>query len=926
MLPNPANKAGAPVLIVLLLTLLVVPVLAQSNPSIIDETGQLDRVAVQRAAQPLIARGAQVGVFIVQRGGEDDALRRYQQAGFAAGNAINADTILIYVSFDPRYSEIAYGDRWNAALRTNNNVETIRQNHLNPGLAGGDTTRGVVDALTEIERSIASPPVPAGGTTVNINPIPIVVGVIFLVLLVIGGPMVWNGFQKRRRAAQALQQAHTAAEEARRSASSAIVDVSRALREAREKAQFDAVSYAESDVRQLTAMQHEVEQQVARLQEQFSEIEKQLALRRTPALADYETVAQQYRRLEQEVMAVREQLAQVEARRAELDRIAQAAPGEVDKAKKVLADVATQIGTLGADLQPEAALRSAEALLERATQLLNERRAADAITAAQAASASLHALADVIARMRDIHDGIIAGRAAAERAAAQGFRVDAGMASFNTAEGLLRQASATLPVVGPEGIASLLDQADRAREMGVIRGGGLPARYRANLERIEKIKVAGEALAAFIDEGWRIFDIVDEFAESSWNDIRGNGSEAERAADEAQELWERAAERNSMERQEFIEASADLDAAEEQIAYARALIEAIIKRLKDLEAAREAARDEIAAAEADIMQGRAFIAANDPDVGREPEKLLARAETALAQARAEIAQERPNWLQIIRLAHEANHLADEALRGARSEVEAMNRLREQLKRMRQVATAEVQKIVQFVSIHPRDIPVGAKDKVNSLQTNLQAAYAAAQRVEQEEEEARANTLRDAIERYTALEQQAAGIYEEIRSHFQRLEAMRGQVRAEAERAKAAITRAEHLSSQVRRLAGQHSTGFTLLQEARTSYNQIGQVSNEADLQRALRWAQDAYEKAGRASQIFEEQIRSAQRDDGLGDFIGGVLVGTLLNESRSRPSRWSGGGRSGDGFGGGGRSGGGFGGGGRSGGGFGGGGRSGGGW
>ena len=926
MFPNPVPTIRALTLITLLLTLLVAPVLAQSNPTIVDETGQLDTAAVQRAAQPLIARGAQVGVFIVQRGGDQDALRRYQRAGFASGSAINADAILMYVSFDPRYSEIAYGDRWNAALRTNDNAETIRQNRLNPGLAGGDTTRGVVDALTEIERSIALPPVPVGGIT--INPMPIVVGVIFLVLLVIGGPMFWNSFQQRRRAAQALQQARTAAEEARRSASSVIVDVSRALREAREKAQFDAVSYAEADVRQLAAMQSEVEQQVARLQERFSEIEKQLALRRAPVQADYETVAQQYRQLEQEVTVACERLAQLEARRADLDRIAQAAPGEVDRAKKALADVAAQFSTLSADLQSEAALRTAESLVEHATRLLNERRAADTITAAQAASAALKSLADVIARMHDISDGIAAGRAAAERAAAQGFRVDAGMASFNTAEGLLRQAATALPVVGPEGVASLLDQADKAREMGVMRGGGLPARYRANLERIEKIKAAGEALAAFIDEGWRVFDIVDEFAESSWSDIRGNGSEAERAAEEAQALWEQAAERNSMERQEFIEASADLDAAEERIAYARALIEAIIKRLKDLEAARAAARDEIAAAEADIMQGRAFIAANDPDVGREPEKLLARAESALAQARSEIEQERPDWLQIIRLAHEANHLADEALRGARSEVEAMNRLREQLKRMQQVATAEVQKIVQFVSIHPRDIPVGAKDRINGLQINLQAAYAAAQSVEQKEEEARAAALRDAIERYTALEQQAASIYEEIRSHFQRIEAMRQRVRAEAERAKAAITRAEHLSARAGSLVSRDAAGFALLQDARTCYNQIGQVFNEADMQRALRWAQEAHEKAERVSRIFEEQIRAASQvgDDSLGDFIGGVLVGTLLNDDRPRRSSWSGGSRSSGGFGGGGRSGGGFGGGGRSGGGFGGGGRSGGGW
>ncbi|MDW8111696.1 MAG: hypothetical protein RMJ96_08860, partial [Candidatus Bipolaricaulota bacterium] len=139
--------------------------------------------------------------------------------------------------------------RWNAALRTNNNAETIRQNQLNPRLASGNATRGVVDALTAIERSIASPPVPAGGTTININPVPIVAGVIFLVLLAVAGPTLWSGFQRRRAAAKALEAARAATEEARRLASSAIVDLSQALRSAQEKAKFDRVSYAEADVR-----------------------------------------------------------------------------------------------------------------------------------------------------------------------------------------------------------------------------------------------------------------------------------------------------------------------------------------------------------------------------------------------------------------------------------------------------------------------------------------------------------------------------------------------------------------------------------------------------------------------------------------------------------------------------------------------------
>jgi hypothetical protein len=77
MLPKQVRKTGALALLTLLLAALVAPALAQSNPTIVDETGNLDAAAVRRAAAPLVERGAQVGVFLVQRGGEDDALRRY---------------------------------------------------------------------------------------------------------------------------------------------------------------------------------------------------------------------------------------------------------------------------------------------------------------------------------------------------------------------------------------------------------------------------------------------------------------------------------------------------------------------------------------------------------------------------------------------------------------------------------------------------------------------------------------------------------------------------------------------------------------------------------------------------------------------------------------------------------------------------------
>src|SRR5262249_42887505 len=137
-------------------------------------------------------------------------------------------------------------------------------------------------------------------------------------------------------------------------------------------------------------------------------------------------------------------LAQVEARRGELDKIAQAAPGKIEDAKKALADVAERLGVLGDNVQSDLITHPIGVLLGKAEGLLAENRAADAIQASEAASAAATELAQILARFADLREGISAGRASAEQAAAQGFRVDDGLSALNTAEGVLAQAARAL--------------------------------------------------------------------------------------------------------------------------------------------------------------------------------------------------------------------------------------------------------------------------------------------------------------------------------------------------------------------------------------------------------------------------------------------------------------------------------------------------
>ncbi len=631
-----------------------------------------------------------------------------------------------------------------------------------------------------------------------------------------------------------------------------------ALRDAGEKAEYDKISYAAPDVEQLTQWQGAAKQQFAKAQEHFDQAEEVLAAKREPTIADYQASAKLYGQIAAEVAAAREPLERAEARRRELDQVNTQAPGVVDRAKKALADAAERVGALSEEgARPEAVTRPAAALVARADSLLAEHRAADAISAAGAASAAIDTLNNTLGRYADIREGISAGRAGAEKAAAQGYRVDAGMAAFDHAEELLRQAARAIEQ-GPEAAAPLLDQAEAARAEGVARGGGMPALRHENEQRLPQIEQAGQQLTAAIAEGRRTFDSVDEFAESAWSDIRGNGSEAEAAAARAHALWQHAQGRSSMETQDFAGAKEDLDAADEQIAYAHSLIDTIVQRLKDLEAARDAARAELALAQADIEKGQEFVSSNDPDVGKAPEELLRQAAALLDQANAELAQPRPDWLALVKHAREANQLADQALAGARGEVETMDKLRAEVARAQQLATAEVQKIVKFASLHANDLPPQSERQLTRLQADVRAAYAALTASEQAEEQARVAALRDALARYTALHDTADKLYDEIYAAFQRVEQLRQQVDQEASRAQAAVARAEQLYQTYGGYIPTNSEGIALLKQARAALGRIGAVHDDAEMKRALKAANEARAYAEQAEQIFRNEVAARQ--------------------------------------------------------------------
>ncbi|MBC8075562.1 MAG: hypothetical protein H7Y32_05755, partial [Chloroflexales bacterium] len=153
-----------------LLLLTTWPALAQQRGELFyeDETGQLDRAAVERAAQPLRDRGYAVALYMTQDGSRADFNRRMDADNLKepTGNNFLTYMVAIYVALDSRESYIQAGDDFNAALATRlgeqTNGEIIRTTKLNPGLSSGDYTKGFVDALGAIDLAVANPPDPTG--------------------------------------------------------------------------------------------------------------------------------------------------------------------------------------------------------------------------------------------------------------------------------------------------------------------------------------------------------------------------------------------------------------------------------------------------------------------------------------------------------------------------------------------------------------------------------------------------------------------------------------------------------------------------------------------------------------------------------------------------------------------------------------------
>lgn len=651
------------------------------------------------------------------------------------------------------------------------------------------------------------------------------------------------------------------------------------------------------------------------------------------------------------------------------DHIA-AAPTQIDTGKKAVTsatDALARLADASPDLyapHPEKALGAASNRLAEAEKVLQAKppsplhaydSAFAAITIAEGVSSSVDALTQAYDALK-----VQSGKLASARS--KGFKLAEADARFTGALNILSEGARYLESEAGDQDAKLDATMGRGRE--AIKGAGLFVEQEvdlqaANVKALSELHTAGEELKSYIDKGAEAFDAVDEYAESTWQDIRGNGTEAQHEADHAFDLWQSASRLNELSSdsvQDFTAAKGQIAQAQSSISTAKELIVAILDRLRHLKESQRTAQAEIQAAQTDISGGRSFVTAYDLDISVQPADMLAQAESLLAGAKEEVAKPKPDWIEVVSLARQANDLADKALSDARTQEEAMQARRQKLGTVSQQAEASLSRVSNFASVHRSDVDSAVLEAIASAQASMQHGQQLSEQAGlakqvggaglRLQDVALGKALEDAAAAMVEVQQAADRAYKKAKSQFSAMEKLRRETYQVVQSAQAVISKVESYIQRNRgdlsrisrnRITATVQSAIDTMPQwqhgAKALVDAEALHALAAAAKQAEELANQAYADARQeVEKVERERRREEERDRNSSSMFGGFSSSSSSSRSisfggsSSSSGHWGGGGASSSSFGRGGSSSGSFGGGGSSSGSWGSGGSSSGGW
>ena len=319
---------------------------------------------------------------------------------------------------------------------------------------------------------------------------------------------------------------------------------------------------------------------------------------------------------------------------------------------------------------------------------------------------------------------IDAARKGGEGSKAAGFMTAAVDSTLEEAGTLLSQANDFLKNKRAAAAGTTADKAANKANDALKIAQSLPKRKAATTSSLTALSSAIENAKADAAQTRKTFrDIEDNYVDTSWKDIAGNGTEGEKRIMAAEQALKDAGEAAGMNVQDWDHADDLIGKANNVLTDASALFKAIGDRFLGLKDAQAKAPAEIDAAEADIEKASAYITQFGADIDQSHVDALKKASSLLDSAKAELKKKKPDYIAAVKTALSANHAADDILAEAQSEHEAMERKRRQLSSLMDEAVRSINAADSYIRIHSHDVGHKAKE----LLDDANASYAQANR-------------------------------------------------------------------------------------------------------------------------------------------------------------------------------------------------------
>ncbi len=251
----------------------------------------------------------------------------------------------------------------------------------------------------------------------------------------------------------------------------------------------------------------------------------------------------------------------------------------------------------------------------------------------------------------------------------------------------------------------------------------LPQKKRDTETAIQTLSSRIEQIKKSIEGGRVIFDKISAtYAESSWESIHGNGTEAENRVNWTLEGLDKARAAASAEQQDWAKAAELVKQGNTWLDEAESFMHSISAMETSLESARRDAPGEIADTQADIAGAWKYIYAYDEDIRESLEDDLHEAEKKLNSASEELHRDKPDYLMLVKTVREAHESADKILAQARTEHEAAERLRSKAASTLRDARSRTSIARAYIQDHNQD----AGDEARRHLSNAEAALSQAE--------------------------------------------------------------------------------------------------------------------------------------------------------------------------------------------------------